>query len=100
MEIRFDAELWEDQPTQVTWVFVTLPIEAADELRFMTQSLPKVGFGTIKVRVTLGSDQWLTSVFPDKSSGSFLLPIKAPIRKNQGLVVGDRCTLVLQPIGV
>ena len=100
MEIRFDAELWEYQPTQVTWVFVTLPTEAADDLRFMTHSLPKVGFGTIKVRVTLGSDQWLTSVFPDKSSGSFLLPIKAPIRKKQDLVVGDRCTLVLQPIGV
>ena len=100
MEIRFDAELWEYQTTQVTWVFVTLPIEAADELRFMTRSLPKVGFGTIKVRVTLGSDQWLTSVFPDKSSGSYLLPIKAQIRNNQGLVVGDRCTLVLQPIGV
>ena len=100
MDIRFDAELWEYQPTQVTWVFMTLPIEAADELRFMTRSLPKVGFGTIKVRVTLGSDQWLTSVFPDKPSESFLLPIKAQIRKNQGLVVGDRCTLVLQPIGV
>ena len=72
---------------QVTWVFVTLPIEAADELRFMTRSLPKVGFGTIKVRVTLGSDQWLTSVFPDKSCGSYLLPVKAQIRKNQGLLV-------------
>ncbi len=100
MDIRFDAELWESRPTQVPWVFVTLPIEAADELRFMTRSLPTVGFGTIKVRVTLGSDQWLTSVFPDKSSGSYLLPIKAKVRNNQGLVVGDRCTLVLQPIGV
>ena len=100
MDIRFDAELWESRPTQVTWVFVTLPIEAADELRFMTRSLPTVGFGTIKVRVTLGRDQWLTSVFPDKSSGSYLLPIKAKVRNNQGLVVGDRCTLVLQPIGV
>ena len=100
MDIRFDAELWESRPTQVTWVFVTLPIEAADELRFMTRSLPTVGFGTIKVRVTLGRDQWLTSVFPDKSSGSYLLPIKAKVRNNQGLVVGDHCTLVLQPIGV
>lgn len=100
MDIRFSAELWEYQPTQVTWVFVTLPIEAADEFRFMTRALPKVGFGTIKVRVTLGGDQWLTSVFPDKASGSFLLPIKAQIRKSHGLQVGDRCTMVLQPVGV
>lgn len=55
------------------------------------------GFGSIKVRVTVGNSSWDTSVFPDKS-GVYLLPLKAPVRKAEQIQVGQKITVHLQPI--
>jgi len=43
----------------------------------------------MKVHVTIGETAWDTSIFPDKGSGGWLLPVKAAVRKAEELVVGD-----------
>jgi hypothetical protein len=43
------------------------------------------GWGSIPVTVTIGKTTWKTSIFPDKRSGSYLLPLKAEVRKKEGL---------------
>ena len=40
----------------------------------------KRGWGSVRVKVTLGKTKWDTSIFPDKKSGTYLLPIKAEVR--------------------
>ena len=52
----------------------------------------------IRVAVTIGQTRWRTSIFPDKASGGFLLPLKAAVRKAESLGVGDvaRVTLELE----
>ena len=46
--------------------------------------------------------RWRTSLFPDRSGGSYLLPVKAAVRKAVGAGVGDRIivrlTLIDQPM--
>ncbi|MFC3890283.1 DUF1905 domain-containing protein [Lentzea rhizosphaerae] len=37
----------------------------------------------------LGVSTWSTSVFPDKQSGCYVLPIKAAVRKKNDVVPGD-----------
>jgi len=38
------------------------------------------------------SSTWSTSVFPDASSGSYLLPVKAAVRRTEGIDHGDLVT--------
>jgi hypothetical protein len=37
----------------------------------------------------IGKTLWSTSIFPDKKAGEYLLPLKAQVRKKEGLVAGD-----------
>ena len=92
---QFTAKLWlYSGPT--SWHFITLPNDFADEIKFFKHQ--RAGFGSVRVRVTVGESVWKTSIFPDKNSGSFLLPVKAEIRKKEQLAVDDMVTLTIAVI--
>lgn len=52
------------------------------------------GFGSLKVAVTIGGSTFKTSVFPSKETG-WMLPVKASVRKAEGLAEGDVVEVVL-----
>ena len=56
------------------------------------------GFGSLRVMVTVGKTSWQTSIFPDKASGTYVLPIKAFVRKRENIEAGDRLTYQLKLI--
>ena len=92
LDLHFVAELWVypgagEIKNASAWYFVTLPGDIADQIKFVRQKQP--GFGTIRVKVRIGATQWQTSLFPDKASNGFLLPVKAAVRRKENLVVGD-----------
>lgn len=80
-----------------TWTFVTLPTEAADDIRDLAAA-PRRGFGSLRVQVTVGNITWTTSIFPDSGGGSYVLPIKRAIRKAEDLDVGDIATVTIELI--
>ena len=83
----FTAELFEwDARDDASWVFVSLPVDVAEDIREMVPS--KRGFGSVPVQVRCGTSAWRTSVFPSKESGSFVLPVKKAVRNKEGLEVG------------
>ena len=88
----FEAEVWK-YPGESAWHFLTLPMELADELRELTDGQRK-GFGSVRVVATIGSSTWATSVFPDKRSGSYVLPVKKSVRKAEDL--DDGATAVVK----
>lgn len=47
------------------------------------------GFDSLKVEVVLGEQHWQTSIFADTSAEVYLLPVKAQVRKKEGLELGD-----------
>jgi hypothetical protein len=51
--------------------------------------MPKKCFGSIRVEVSIGDQIWNTLVFPDKSSGSYLWPIKQSVRKAVNIAAGS-----------
>jgi len=53
------------------------------------------GFGSARVQAEIGDTRWKTSVFPHKESGGWLLPIKAAVRKAEGLLEGDAVTVTV-----
>lgn len=69
-------------PGPSSWHFVTLPKKDSDDIK-MFRSPIRRGFGAIKVKVTVGKTSWLTSIFPDKETKSYILPLKRDVRKKE-----------------
>jgi hypothetical protein len=96
--VVFDAELWVwDARRADTWTFVSLPADASEEIRDQAGG-PRRGFGSLRVRVTVGGSTWTTSIFPDSASGLYVLPIKRRVREAEGLDAGDRTTVIVELI--
>ncbi len=93
MRYKIKAPVWL-YPAPVAWHFVTIPSKVSAEIkaRFAKQ---RVGWGSIPVTVTLGKTVWKTSIFPDKKSGGYLLPLKANIRKKEGIEAGEMISFTL-----
>lgn len=53
------------------------------------------GSGSLKVTATIGDSTWRTSVFPSREEG-WMLPVKAAVRKAEGIGEGDEVELVLE----
>lgn len=82
----FDATAWE-WTGKGAWTFVTLPVETAQDIRYF--SGPRRGFGSVRVEARLGDSRWKTSIFPDKKRNSFLLPLKAAVRRAENITTGS-----------
>jgi hypothetical protein len=68
-------------PGDAAWHFITIPKVLSKELKEMHGKNAK-GFGSLPV----GSTVWQTSVFPDAKSGTYLLPVKAAVRKVESII--------------
>jgi hypothetical protein len=90
----FEAELWLYPGAKAAWHFVTVPAGISHSLRFFAGRTN--GFGSIRVRARIGESRWETSVFADKASGCYLLPVKATVRKAEGISTGDKIGVELQ----
>jgi Domain of unknown function (DUF1905) len=55
---------------------------------------PRGGFGSLRVRVTVGASSWTTSIFPDSTRG-YVLPIKRAVRQAEFLDAGDVATVTV-----
>lgn len=94
---EFTAPLWK-WDGNAAWHFLTLPFEVTDEIDEITTG-KQGGFGSVPVRVTVGRTSWSTSVFPDKWRESFILPVKAAVRKAEGLAPGTPALVRLELAG-
>lgn len=80
--------------------FVSIPKDIADDIKKTTAWFISQGRQarrwrwSVKVEAMIGYLKRKTSIFPDKKSNSFLLPIKADIRKELRIKDGD--TLAVQ----
>ena len=98
MVVVFDAELWIwDARRADSWTFVSLPVEASEEIRDLAGG-PRRGFGSLRVRVTVGGSTWKTSIFPDSARGRYVRPIKRAVRRAEALDAGDNATLTVELI--
>ncbi|HET9516640.1 MAG TPA: DUF1905 domain-containing protein [Actinoplanes sp.] len=96
MIVAFDAELWVwDARRGDSWTFVSLPVEASADIRELAGGRRR-GFGSVRVRVTIGATSWQTSIFPDSARDTFVLPVKAAVRKAERLQAGDMVGVTVQ----
>ena len=92
----FTGPLWRWTAKESTWLFVTVPPVVCEVVRELAGE-PR-GFGSVRVSVRVGLTSWETSVFPDKESGCFVLPMKKAVRVAESLDVDDPATVELTVI--
>jgi len=93
--VRFRGELWE-YGGEASWFFVSLPPEDSEDLKESVGRGAR-GFGSLRVRATVGATTWQTSVLPSKE-GPYLLPVKRAVRVAEGLEPGDTVEIDLELI--
>ena len=81
------------------WHFLTLPFDVSDDIEARTAHVTR-GFGSVRVRVTIGATTWDTSVFPDTKAEAYVLPVKAPVRTAEQLVVDRPIDVTLDVLDV
>jgi Domain of unknown function (DUF1905) len=87
-QYEFAAKIWRyNEPGG--WHFITLPKPLSAEIRVVAFS-SRSSWGSIRVEARIGKSRWETSIFPDKEKGAYLLPVKASVRKQEGLTDGSR----------
>ena len=87
----FAAELWYWRGPS-PYHFVTMPDGPSAELRAVARSVT-YGWGVIPVRGRVGATTFETSLFP--KDGGYVVPIKAAVRRAEGLAIGDVVSLEL-----
>jgi hypothetical protein len=92
MIIEFDGKIffWRGP---APWYFVTVPEMQSLDLKAIS-GFVTYGWGVIPVNVRIGQSEWKTSLFP--KNGHYLVPIRASVRKVEGLEVDDEVTVRLE----
>ena len=93
---KIRAEVW-IYPGMAGWYFVSVPKKESARIKIDFDKQKK-GWGYLPVQVTLGKTSWRTSIFPDKKSGMYLLPLKAEVRKKERILKGMKVSFLLEII--
>ncbi len=87
---KFKTKLWL-YPGDTAWHFLTIPKKESAIIKESFKAVTR-GWGSLPVEVTIHKTTWKTSIFPDKRSGTYLLPVKAAVRRAEDLYLDDVVT--------
>ncbi len=93
IKYEFSAAIWQHS-TSGGWHFVSLPLPLAKEIRENLQ-WQEEGWGRLKATAKIGDNQWATAIWFDTRNKTYLLPLKAEIRKKEKLQSGQNLLVTL-----
>lgn len=76
------------------WWIVFLPKEMAKEIRENLKFLEE-GWGRLKITAKIGNSQWKTAIWFDTKNDTYLLPLKAEIRKKENIETGQEIDIII-----
>lgn len=92
MQWKTRAKIWL-WSGNAAWHFVAVPKTLAPRIKALSEGL-RAPTGSVRVAVAIKKVAWKTSLFPTKE-GTYLLPIKAEVRKKAQIGVGDTVSLTI-----
>jgi hypothetical protein len=87
IKFEFNGETWKYEGN-AAWHFVSLPKDITLEIRENLKNLEE-GWGRIKATAKVGQSEWKTAIWYDSKLNTYLLPIKALIRKKESVKIGE-----------
>jgi hypothetical protein len=93
IEYRFTASIWQHNAPN-GWYFVTLPVAMAQEIRNNLQ-WQEAGWGRLKATAKTGQSIWETAIWFDTKHATYLLPLKAAVRKQESLEINKAIEVII-----
>ncbi|MEO8106762.1 MAG: DUF1905 domain-containing protein [Actinomycetes bacterium] len=91
MDLTFSGEVWYWRGP-APFFFVTVPEDESALIESVSAAV-SYGWGVIPVMSKIGATEWRTSLFPRE--GLYALPVKAAVRRAEGIDEGDRVDVLL-----
>ncbi|MFJ3670064.1 DUF1905 domain-containing protein [Streptomyces sp. NPDC090106] len=85
MQLAFSGQVIEWRGP-APFYFLPVPDEESADIR-QVAAMATYGWGVIPVEALIGGTEFTTSLFP--KDGRYLLPLKAAVRRPQGITAGD-----------
>ena len=76
------------------WYFVSLPKKLSKVIR-KAHGLSEEGWGRLKVNASIKDCRWQTAIWFDSKAMSYLLPIKASVRRTTEIGSGSSVSVIL-----
>jgi hypothetical protein len=89
IKYNFSAKVWHN-----TWYFISLPEAISSEIRAHLK-WQEEGWGRLKVTAKIGNSQWETAIWFDTNRKTYLLPIKAEIRRKEKIESEEEVEIVV-----
>ena len=88
IKYEFSAKVYQYSSSEdmIGWTLVSLPKEISVEIRENFKSLEE-GWGRMKITAKVGNSEWQTAIWFDTKQDTYLLPLKAAIRKKENIVL-------------
>ena len=91
-KLRSKVVVWPGE--QGAWHMMHVDAKKSAEMR-KAHGMVKRGFGSIPVVAKIGKTSWDTSIFYDKRSLTYVLPLKLKVRQTESLSEGDTISYTL-----
>jgi len=92
---KLRSEVWLYPGETAAWHFISVSKKQSAEIKKQFAGQMR-GWGSLPVQVTIGKTTWRTSIFPDKKTDTYLLPLKAEVRKKESIMNGDKVIFVIR----
>ena len=89
----FDAVIWQHQSAG-GWFFASLPMDMSREIREHLK-WQEEGWGRLKATAKINNTQWETAIWYDSKFETYLLPLKADVRKSENLILKKEVNITI-----
>jgi hypothetical protein len=78
------------------WRFARVPEDISVKIKEMQKGRPRRGWGAIYAKAKIRKSEWVTSIFPDRHSETYILPLKKQIRCAENLYDGVETKILIE----
>lgn len=78
------------------WRFVRVPEDISAKIKEMQKGRLRRGWGVVYTKAKIKKSEWVTSIFPDRHSDTYILPLKKQIRYEENLYDGTEVNISIQ----
>lgn len=93
IQYQFSSKPWQYGGTG-GWHFISLPKKLSKEIRNAFKP-EEEGWGRLKVIARIGNNEWKAAIWFDTKMNTYLLPLKAEIRRKENLVIGKSVKVIV-----